>query len=56
MGIIVVPDGIACGALDRKTSRVFVFTIAPQNNSNEYLKIMAELVLCLDLMKKLINC
>lgn len=53
MGIIVVPDGIACGALDRKTSRVFVFTIAPQNNSNEYLKIMAELGSFLDSDEKI---
>jgi len=53
MGIIVVPDGIACGALDRKACRVFVFTIAPQNNSNEYLKIMAELGSFLDSDEKI---
>ncbi|HOV32098.1 MAG TPA: PTS sugar transporter subunit IIA [Candidatus Hydrogenedens sp.] len=53
LGIIAVPNGIACNASDRKANRVFVFTIAPQNSGNDYLKIMAELASFLDSDEKI---
>lgn len=43
IGILVSPEGIAYGSLDGKLTRVFFFIIAPKENVEEHLNIMAEI-------------